>query len=393
MNIVLTLHSTLDDVDTGAPGSLLQLARVYEERGHRTWVITLDDMPRRLPERLRMILFPLLVAWRCRRLVRDEDVDVVDAACGDLWAYGLVRGRRRPPVTVYRSHGSPLIYYEERAHEAALGRLRMSWRDHLYWGRLKTFELRASLRRSDVAVFLSRREAEHAQRALGASRAQSVVIPLGIPTVFIGLPLAPTPPAGAPLRIAMVGHYIPRKGVHYAAQALREVLDARPEVSVSFLGTGVDADHVLRDFDYRHHARIAVVPHYPHGRLPELLADHQIKLFPTLAEGFGKALLEAMACGLAPVAADAEGVLDILTDGVDGIVVQRRDAVALRDALLRLIGDRDELDGLRRAAHARAQTFTWDRSADERLAAYARALHPMKPQAMPVLHGTPAACD
>lgn len=386
MNIVLTLPGSLADPNSGAPRTALELARHYRALGHEVLIVSFDDIPGRLGARAHLALFPFFLAHHLRRLARARPFDVVDGSAGDLWAFAATTPTAARPLIVYRSHGSPLIYYEERAQEERLGRLKVSWRDHLYFGRIKTLEQRLSLTRSDLAIFLSRKEAASAAAKLGAQPRRSHVVPLGIAGSFLGRPIEPTPEAaGAPVRIAVVGHYIPRKGVHYAIEALRAVLAAHPTASVSFLGTGVPAEQVLRDLDPAWHARVAVVPYYANEALPELLRGHHIKLFPTLAEGFGKALVEAMACGLAAVGTDAEGVLDILEDGRAGLVVPRRDPSALAAALTRLIEDRALLDRMRRIAHARAQAFSWERSASRRLELYHQAL-----RERPCAAGTPA---
>lgn len=376
MNILMTFPGFLDDANSGAPGTVLELSRRYRDLGHSVRLLSLDDMPTRLPARARVALFPLFLAIRCHKLARREPLDVIDGVCGDLWAFCVTTRAADRPILVYRSHGSPLIYYQERLKEAALGNLNISWRDHLYYGKIKKIELRASLATADLAIFLSHMEAKHAVEALGVRPSRTFVVPLGISEAFINRPFDRTPMArGERLQIAVIGHHIPRKGTHYAAKALNAVLTDHTEVHVSFLGTGVPDEQVLSEIDSRLHPRIHIVRYFSNVQLPDLLRGHQIKLFATLAEGFGKALLEAMACGLAPVAADAEGVLDIVTDDVNGIVVPRRDVQRTQNALAKLIVDRKLLDRLRRQAHAHAQGFSWQRCAEQRLALYQRARH------------------
>jgi glycosyltransferase involved in cell wall biosynthesis len=110
-----------------------------------------------------------------------------------------------------------------------------------------------------------------------------------------------------------------------------------------------------------------VVPRYARTELPAPLKGYQIKPFPTLMEGFGLDLVEAMACGLAPIVTSTPGPLEIVQDGYDALVVPVRDSRAMERALERLITGRALLDKLRRTAHAKAQAYSWSRIARQRL--------------------------
>ena len=61
--------------------------------------------------------------------------------------------------------------------------------------------------------------------------------------------------------------------------------------------------------------------------------------FPSVAEGLGIALMEAMAAGLPVVATSADGIPEVVTDEVDGLLLPPRDPKALAAALLRLLRD------------------------------------------------------
>jgi glycosyltransferase involved in cell wall biosynthesis len=63
--------------------------------------------------------------------------------------------------------------------------------------------------------------------------------------------------------------------------------------------------------------------------------------FPSIAEGFGLALAEAMACGVPVVASAVGGVPEVVTDGVSGLLVPPEDHVALAAAILRLLSDHE----------------------------------------------------
>ncbi|MGB3615471.1 MAG: glycosyltransferase family 4 protein, partial [Elainellaceae cyanobacterium] len=148
-----------------------------------------------------------------------------------------------------------------------------------------------------------------------------------------------------------------------------------PNVEISFVGTGFseldDPEQlVYRDFEPIFHPRIKVIPRYSHDQLPNLLKGHHINVFPTLSEGFGKALIEAMACGLAPVTTDADGPMEIVHPDHDAIIVPRRDTAAIQTAIERLITNRELLEAMRQNAYDTAQRYSWRAIAKNRLAAY-----------------------
>jgi glycosyltransferase involved in cell wall biosynthesis len=101
--------------------------------------------------------------------------------------------------------------------------------------------------------------------------------------------------------------------------------------------------------------RIRLLGHVPHDRAVALLRDSDVFLMPSVdlkrkAEGTPTALLEAMAAGLACVVTDAGGMAQVITGGLNGVLVRQRDVPALAEALLVLTGDPE----LRRALGDRA---------------------------------------
>ncbi len=176
-----------------------------------------------------------------------------------------------------------------------------------------------------------------------------------------------------PLRIAQIGTYIIRKGVHYAAPALNTMLARYPQVEVSFLDTECPVKKAYADFDVGVRDRVTVVPTDANETLPSLLKGHHIKLFPTISEGFGVALVEAVACELAPITTAAPGPMEIVRDGHNAVVIPCRDQIAIEQALGRLICDRPYLEGLRRNAYETAQSYSWSNLAQQDLSLYQRA--------------------
>jgi glycosyltransferase involved in cell wall biosynthesis len=106
--------------------------------------------------------------------------------------------------------------------------------------------------------------------------------------------------------------------------------------------------------------------------LAGLYRDAAALCFPSLAEGFGLPVLEAMAAGLPVVASDLEVIREVAGD--TAILVPPGDVAALRGALERVICDEDLRPRLVEGGRTRASRFTWEATASATVSAYERAL-------------------
>jgi len=380
MKILLVIHYKLN-VDSGAAGSTARLGQEYQKLGHEVQYYSIDNLPKWIPEQIKTLVFPEFVAAYIAQLSKQKAVDIVDASPGDNWLWAKVfrASRNKLPLLVTRSHG--LQYFEHLGilEEARRGNVHLSWKYPLYFGGLRLWEQAKSLRHADLVYLLNHQEKKYVVEQLGTPTEQVHVFPNGIPERFLNLPLEPLPEAeNSVIRIAQVSTYIPRKGIQYSIPALNKILTRYPHVEMSFFGTKClecpDPAQVYEDFDPAVRDRIKVVPRFSHEKLPTLLKGHQIKLFPPLSEGFGKALVEAMACGLAPITTATSGPMEVVRDGHDAIVIPTRDSGAIEQALERLITNRPYLEQLRQNAYATAQRYSWSRIAQDRLGVYEAAL-------------------
>ncbi len=105
---------------------------------------------------------------------------------------------------------------------------------------------------------------------------------------------------------------------------------------------------------------------------PALYAGAAAFLFPSLYEGFGLPPLEAMACGTAVISSNASSLPEVLGDG--GMLIDPRNVEAWADAIHAVLNDGAGRTAIRERGIAQSEKFSWDRAAEQTLAAYERAV-------------------
>jgi glycosyltransferase involved in cell wall biosynthesis len=96
-------------------------------------------------------------------------------------------------------------------------------------------------------------------------------------------------------------------------------------------------------------------------RPQDALKESGLLVLPSLAEGFGLVLIEAMAAGVPVIATDVGGIRDVVRDGQTGLLVRPGDPAAMAEEIKRIILDRQLRERLITAAGADVlERFTWD---------------------------------
>jgi glycosyltransferase involved in cell wall biosynthesis len=118
--------------------------------------------------------------------------------------------------------------------------------------------------------------------------------------------------------------------------------------------------------------RVRFLGPVPDPDLPTLYSAARVFAFPSLYEGFGLPVLEAMRCGVPVVTSASSSLPEVVADA--GLTVDPTDVAAIADALARVLDDGALHDDLSRRAVARAAEFTWHRAAAAHRALYRRLL-------------------
>lgn len=111
-------------------------------------------------------------------------------------------------------------------------------------------------------------------------------------------------------------------------------------------------------------------------RLAELYGGASVYVFPSLFEGFGLPVLEAMARGCPVVASDIPVLREVGGDAA--VYVDSRDPAAIASAVGSLISDANAREALGSAGRARAASFTWARTAAATVAVFRRMIGPIR---------------
>jgi glycosyltransferase involved in cell wall biosynthesis len=106
--------------------------------------------------------------------------------------------------------------------------------------------------------------------------------------------------------------------------------------------------------------------------LPALYSGADFVAYPSLYEGFGLPILEALACGTAVLTADNSCLPEAAGPGA--LYVDALDVESIADGIVKLANDSSLRQQLASRGRAHAANFTWERSADQLLAAYTKTL-------------------
>ncbi len=177
---------------------------------------------------------------------------------------------------------------------------------------------------------------------------------VAIPNPITVTPLAPSPQTAR--EIVATGRLDGQKGYDMLVTACRKVFDRHPDWHLTIYGEGPQRGRLEQMISEAGLEENISLPGAVTD-IPARLAASSIIVLSSRYEGLALTLLEGMAAGLAPVAFACKcGPRDIITDGVDGLLVAEGDTDALAAAINRLIDDpalRREMGraALRRSAH------------------------------------------
>jgi glycosyltransferase involved in cell wall biosynthesis len=157
------------------------------------------------------------------------------------------------------------------------------------------------------------------------------------------------------------------------------VLSAHPDVHCVFIGEdltfkGVPFVKYAQQRCATEWPRIHFLPRMAHSELFGIVANAALVAIPSRWENLANTCLESMILGRAIIATSGSGFNEVLTDGVDGLLVPPGDSAALAGAAIKALGDPALLRRLGAAARVRANDFTVDGMAGGLMKVYAQVV-------------------
>ncbi len=175
---------------------------------------------------------------------------------------------------------------------------------------------------------------------------------------------------GLPARFVLwTGTVEPRKNLAGLIRAFSLVETDAELVLVGPPGWNEDIDRLIADLPDGVSERIRRLGWVPGPDLEALYAAAAVMCFPSLLEGFGFPVVEAMAQGTPVVTSQGTSTEELVSGGA-GLLVDPRQPVEIAEALARILGEEDLAAQLSAAGLDRAAEYSWERSADLVATAY-----------------------
>ena len=359
MRILLVSHSP-NNPNAGASRVYHLLTEGLRERGHVVRCLHFEDLqiPKRFSLPAKRLMIPRFAAKAVRGVV-EEGFDVLMCSNGILYPlYRELRSKKVRPLLVQHYHGLSLFDHQAILTEALRGHIRPSLVYRTVTGHLPSFWDREGARYSDQIIVQNDRDADAIEEQTSAP-VHRVPLALHASLAAAG---SQAPPMNRRRSHGLVwfGSWSERKGCSYIPGALRRVFEKYPEVSLTIGGTD-KGERLKNSFASELRDRITVLPHISVEEQIALFGQNSIFLFPSISEGFGFALLEAMGMGMACVTTQTGIGGDYLRDRETALIIPSSSSLHLSHAISELLRDGGLRERLSLNGQALAQQFTTER--------------------------------
>lgn len=355
----------------GASGVYLHLNQELQQLSCQSHLFNAEDyINEQVPDLIQKLTYAFYVERKI--LPKAKEADVVEVAGNIGWRlFGRLRSEKlqKRPLLAMRIHGLEFKDEQARITEeiARLMKLPTKYklisRHWINWQEFKTLEL------ADIVICHSSREADAIVTAGLKHESQVKIYPLGVDSDFI----SSREYRASADKLLWWGSWLERKGIHYLPRAFELAVRELPNLSLTIGGSGMPPQEVLNCFAAEVRSRITVLPFVSKDEHKVILAEHDLFLFPSLSEGFGLALLEAMATGM-PCITTLTGMYDWLEHGHNSYIVPMSAPTAVARGIKRLNDNVSLRRSIGNKARETAQALSWQQFGKRTLEVYTEHL-------------------
>lgn len=189
-------------------------------------------------------------------------------------------------------------------------------------------------------------------KSAGWAKRSVAVVPYGAPPPLLEVV---TPPTDGPLRLLWAGTFSIRKGAHLLLEALHALALPPEKLVVEVYGAQGLSEALLK------HAPSALrfCGSVPRPELLEHMARAHALIFPTLCDGFGLVVNEALSRGLPVITTRRAGAADLIRPGENGYLIEPGSSEPIAIAIESCLANREVLVAMRTSALASAAAWQW----------------------------------
>lgn len=376
MKILFLSHSP-DDENGGASRIYHMLTAELRARGHLVDLFHMESMglPKRRRARLaaQRLAMPTYLSRFGARQVEAGQYDVVMSSSG-MAAPLFERLRRRPdrPLLVSHFHGLTIYDHVAAVTQDILGYSPLRQLYKRLTGPIQCRWDERGIRSGDLTVVQNMRDLAWIRDHRLAGRALTMV-PAAVHPSLIEASDAARPDRDGAHELLWFASWEPRKGAHYLPGAFRQIRLRYPDVRLTIGGTGMKPAALVSEFAPEDRGSIDVLGRISLAEQSAVYQRATIFLFPSLSEGFGLALAEAMCFGMPAVSGATGFASDFLQDGRD-VRIAPPSSEHIARAVIALLDDPAERGRISSEGRDIARTFDLARMTDGYEAAFADAV-------------------